>query len=179
MKSHSQVDCITNSSSVSYSFPRDDWEKNIKEFYQGILNTAGVSESVDDFYEFKIHLNEDYLDYIIEDLIEERTSFFEDDNSTVGKEIEIFNEFLGREDIDIEDLKNLNYQEQTDFSKKLLPLFNDALQNGIIKLDGWDGSFSNGRFSYIEVTNKKTGETYIFDDKIRSVLITESGNDNY
>jgi len=188
MKIHSIVGVITNSSSVAYIFAQENGIECAKAFFNMIMEDVGAGINVDDVYEFSLVLDKYYagdaLDAYLNELYEGEERYCGDGilSSTLDKEREIIGQFLSDNGIDINDksqLEEIDGAKLISLTKELHPILEEALTKGEIKLDGWDGMFSDVRLTRIKIKSKVSGKEFILEDEIKKFMNIECGNDNY
>jgi len=126
MKLHSVVDIITNSSTVIFTTVTDDAIENTKLGIEQILLAAGVTQDVDELFDFSIAFEEGWL--------EDTKSDWEYEKSEGYAEDDTFEDYLNSMDFSEGDHKYVKVTKKGTNEVVTLDYFTSAYE--------WDSVFS-------------------------------------
>lgn len=165
MKLHSLVDIITNSSAITYMFPKDKWEDLTKNFLDKIFINSGVDINFDDLFELDIILDQECSYNILNNYT------YDHQYSLSSVEEKIIENFLENQKISIEDLESFNDAQIFELAKDLNVLLENSFRNHEIFLDGID-DIGIPYCSYISVVlkSKITGNVLNLGNEFLSIF---------
>jgi hypothetical protein len=163
MKLHSIVDCITNSSSVTYIRPLDDALFTTKDLLKKLMNAMGIEGEVEDYFKVFYQISDDWFWLAIE------------------YSLDIALEFLKRENILGDNFwVSFTQSEQEKIVAKFKEEVLEKFNNNTLDFDfGWDEDNNRDWGRWINVIiEPKSGDNLNLNDIVLSIFSPNVYEDN-